>query len=356
MRRTLLRVTSARVAFALALGTSSLPGILSCATPSAGSQPEVQLEAPPPEPAATAKPKSEEEQRKEKEAQLVELIADANLVEMTTEARAKVRAETLAELAEVRFEGGQFAPALETIEKAAEEADDAKDTQTRATVDRSAFVIMRFVALEEARAGRFDKAMSIFDKMMLRRSFSRAQKEQIGGERLLVIETRGDNKIQQNLAIRSALARIIGPGQTAPATGAAPGFDWTAGDLRNAMATKGGKDDLPQANLPSTGLLAETGNFDPTTVLRVVSANKRSVTSCYARSLKGEKPKKGKLEILATIATTGIVTASVIDTAEFKGTELGRCISEAVGRWRFPPFRGNESRRVLLPFLLQFMQ
>jgi hypothetical protein len=337
----------------IAHGVWSLVLVLGCASSAPAPDPA------PPGPLQAAeqppKPKTEDEQRKEKEAGLEEMILNTNLVAMEPQARARVRALTFGELAEVRFDRGDLDGAVETIEKAEEEAKDARDEKVTSALDRSQFLILRFAALDAAKDRKFDRSMKLFDKMTLLPRMTRAQRDQVGGDRLLVIEMRGDQNQLTGKALTAALARIIGPTQTPPTKGSTPGIlEWTAEDLRHAIGQEIGKD-VSEAHLPSAGngVLMETGSFDPGTIVRVVSANKKSVTACYSRSLKGDRPKKGKLELLVTVQPTGVVSAIAIDTPEFRGIELGRCIQEAVGRWRFPPFRG-EARQFSLPFVLQY--
>jgi hypothetical protein len=326
---------------------------LSCAGSSSTEPRAGQTDAP-----AAPKPKTEAELRKEREQGLLDVIASSNLVEMSIAQRARERALIFGELAQVRFEGGDLEGAVETIERAESEAVDARDPKTTTALDREQFLILRFAALDAAKAGKYDRSMALFDKLALLKRLSRPQRDQVGGDRLLVIEMRGDqSEKEKNRALASALARIVGPVKTAPASGATPGLaEWTAEDLRHAIGAQIGKD-VADAHLPSANILTETGRFDQGTILRVVSANKRSVTDCYARSLKGDgsKPKKGKVEILVTVQPSGVVQGAAIDTQEFRGTELGKCIAEAVGRWRFPPFGGGESRQFLLPFVLQYL-
>src|SRR5207249_4119356 len=96
----------------------------------------------------------------------------------------------------------------------------------------------------------------------------------------------------------------------------------TPDDLRRAIGAQIQKE-VSEAKLPASGntVAAETGTMDPTIVLSVVSTNKRSVSSCYNRSLKGGKGSRGgKLELLVTVQPTGTVSDTQVQSSEFRGS------------------------------------
>jgi hypothetical protein len=97
-------------------------------------------------------------------------------------------------------------------------------------------------------------------------------------------------------------------------------------------------------------LVHETGRFDDRAVQRVVSQHKRSVASCYDRSLKVGGSLDGRLEIEISVLPTGYVSSAENRSPAFQGTELARCVSTTMRQWRFPPFAG-EPVLVSVPFL-----
>jgi TonB family protein len=49
---------------------------------------------------------------------------------------------------------------------------------------------------------------------------------------------------------------------------------------------------------------------------------------------------------------SGSVSAAEVRSPTFQGTELGRCVSATIRRWRFPPFEGD-LQRVDVPFVFR---
>lgn len=97
--------------------------------------------------------------------------------------------------------------------------------------------------------------------------------------------------------------------------------------------------------------VAETGEFDAVLVERIVGSNKKSVESCYTRSIKRGEKLDGRFEVeIAVLASGNVSTADVLSRG-FQGTKLAKCVSETIRGWKFPPFNG-EAQRVEVPFLL----
>jgi hypothetical protein len=272
----------------------------------------------------------------------------ANLLEMPALERAEIQCRALHETARMRLEDGDVEAAAAAIEKAIDVARYADATALRAALSDDRFLIRRVQALELARSGDFDGAERLFDRIMLWPDLRPDQKSTVAGDRLVLMESRGDGEAKARQAsLQAALDRILGPSEPPPTEPA-----------ETAMASPpslGKRFDLelPTAALPSSreGPAAETGRFDRSAVLKVVSANKRAVTLCYEQSLKRGERLRGKLDVSVTIATSGEVEQASVANARLARSEMARCLTSAVRRWRFPPFEG-EPVELELPFLL----
>ncbi len=112
---------------------------------------------------------------------------------------------------------------------------------------------------------------------------------------------------------------------------------------------------LPEATLPTgTPELppVDSDTLPESSIRQVVNANKRSVSICYQQSLKAQEALRGKLEIRVTVSPKGSVTRAYVQTTQFKGSKLGKCIVDKIRGWRFPSFNG-EPQQVVVPFVLE---
>ncbi len=112
---------------------------------------------------------------------------------------------------------------------------------------------------------------------------------------------------------------------------------------------------LPEAKLPTgaPGLPpVDTETLPESSIRQVVNANKRSVSICYQQSLKAQEALRGKLEIRVTVSPSGSVTRAYVQTTQFKGSKLGKCIVDKIRGWRSPSFNG-EPQQVVVPFVLE---
>jgi predicted Zn finger-like uncharacterized protein len=87
-------------------------------------------------------------------------------------------------------------------------------------------------------------------------------------------------------------------------------------------------------------------------IAKTIASGRRSVKFCYETVLKGQRGVGGKLDILVTVAPSGRVTQTEIETAKFRGSALAECISDKIRDWRFPKFEG-EPETISIPFILQ---
>jgi predicted Zn finger-like uncharacterized protein len=109
--------------------------------------------------------------------------------------------------------------------------------------------------------------------------------------------------------------------------------------------------ELPASDLAQVPAVDRT-TLSPADIQRTINSRKRSVKICYEQSLRGQDSLRGKLEIRVTIAPSGDVADTAIETPAFKGSRIGKCIAEKIAEWRFPRFEG-EPQTILVPFILE---
>lgn len=347
----------------ICLGISGLSACKSQPEPAAAEAPDAVVATP-----DQAKDAEAELQRKlladrrRREAELLDIIQSANMVAMPEVVRARIRAGSFAELAELRFEDGDTDAALDAVRNGKESVRFASDPRLTAALSRTEFLILHFSALDAAKRGDVDKSLKLFDAITLISGLSPEDRARASGDRLLVMESRQDGaQERQAVALDSALRRILGietPATSAVASRAGEPATYTFDPekIRRAVGAEIGRE-VSEAKLPTAQATAqvETGELDPAVVVRVVSANKAAITACYAQALRGGGGERGKLAILVTVQPSGEVSSAKITTGQFKTSPLGHCIAETVGRWRFPPFRGDP-REIELPFVLDYLQ
>lgn len=269
----------------------------------------------------------------------------ANLVEMSWAERATIQAGAMAKIAKIRFQAGHIELAVEAIEKAINVAKAGGTAELVESLSKDRFLIRRYAALEVARSGRVDEAEKIFDRLAVLPGLTRAQRKQIAGDRLLILEMRdGSAERARNSAFKAALARILGEDR--------PREDSTPDAMRRSIGESIGLE-LPDVALPSVGQgpAAETGKLSASIVVNVVAQNKRAVSVCYDRSLKSGDTMDGRLEVSATVEPSGTVSHARVAKGQFSETPLATCIVENVRRWRFPPFAGAPAQ-IVVPFML----
>lgn len=332
--------------------------------------------------------------RAAKERELLDMVHTSNLLFMPEDKRGRLRAGLMRDVAGLRLENGDITGATEAIKLALESAAWANDPSLLPELRAMQVLILHYGALSSARQGDLKKALAYFDRAMELPALTADQRRVLGGDRLQLMEAQGSGD-SSALAL-AALGRLLGPTEApkpAPPPVAAPSpspapvaavkapelpplptapeahvakpvqqkeggfdpFDLDADKIRAAINRDLGKD-VAESQLPSAGnkVPTESGKFDAASVVRVVSANKASISACYSQALRGGATERGKLELLVKVEPTGSVQSAKIVTAQFKTSALGRCIADTVARWRFPSFDGDP-RDVELPFVLDYL-
>lgn len=292
-------------------------------------------------------------------ATLRDMIDSAGQLGLAGARKTRFIAMTRLDIAKIRFTHGDVAAAVREVERAHDEATAAQDTRLVALMASDLCLVLRFVALDEAKSGNFDRAFVILERVAGLTGLDAVARRAIAGDRFLVIDMQSkEAPADRERAALAALSRVLDQAEPArspvnhrPDSEPVP---LTSEMIKAKLARQIGRE-VKQAELPTNDLgpATETGTIDQSIVSRVVSDNQRSVSTCYDRELKRGRRMRGKLELLVTVAPTGNVQSTAVQTAQFDRTPLGDCIAMTVKRWRFPPFAG-EARQVYLPFVLSY--
>lgn len=288
---------------------------------------------------------AEAERRAAAKLALFDTYDAANLMAVSEAERAQIKADAMVELARLLLEDGDAAGAVEAVERAHDIARLGGGPELVSSVAEDRFLIRRFEALDAVRRGELARATERFDRLSVLPGLTPAQRRQVAGDRLVLLELEGDRERNaRNAAVMAALSRLLADD---PADGTG-----SSGDVRRSIGLSLGLA-VADATLPSSelGPIAETGSLSPSIVQQVVRENRRSISLCYGQSLKRGARLDGRLEVEVTVEPNGSVSAAEISVARLRKSELGRCVSETVARWRFPPFAGD-ARQVIVPFVL----
>lgn len=110
---------------------------------------------------------------------------------------------------------------------------------------------------------------------------------------------------------------------------------------------------LPGGN-PDEVPLPDTSRLDEGMITQVVNTNRKAITSCYQKALKGAGPDGlgGKITFQVTVEPDGSVSKARVAAGKFQGTEIARCMTSKMRDWRFPAFRGP-AQNIEIPVVLQ---
>jgi TonB family protein len=98
------------------------------------------------------------------------------------------------------------------------------------------------------------------------------------------------------------------------------------------------------------GPAVETGRLDGRMVAQIISSNRRSIESCYDRSLRAGSKIGGKVEVGIKVEPSGSVSTANVLSKDFQKTDFAKCLTAAIRRWRFPPI--NKAKQMTVPFVL----
>lgn len=100
-------------------------------------------------------------------------------------------------------------------------------------------------------------------------------------------------------------------------------------------------------------IVTPRGALDKDIIRRVVHAHINEIRQCYNEGLHRDASMKGRVAIQFTIGPDGSVPLSAVHETDIKDVEVGRCIADALKRWKFPEPEGGGNVVVTYPFVLQ---
>lgn len=93
--------------------------------------------------------------------------------------------------------------------------------------------------------------------------------------------------------------------------------------------------------------------MDKEIVRRIIRKHKGEVQRCYESGLVWQPELTGREIVRFTIAATGRVIDSFVESSTLNSPSVERCIADAVRGWEFPKPTGGGIVIVTYPFLLQ---
>jgi hypothetical protein len=108
-----------------------------------------------------------------------------------------------------------------------------------------------------------------------------------------------------------------------------------------------------EAEKPSAPTHAESlpDTLERSQVHGIIRRNTGGIVRCYNSKVADKASKKGTLRVSFTILGTGRTTGIRVERPDFWGSDLVGCVGNAVARWRFPRFKGEEIE-ITYPFIL----
>ncbi len=111
----------------------------------------------------------------------------------------------------------------------------------------------------------------------------------------------------------------------------------------------GGKDEKIPAEVTWRPPVVD-GGLDREIIQRIVRQHRKGIKACYEAELARNKKLAGEVKIKFTVAPTGRVLASVVQSSSLKNAKVETCMNNRIRRWVFPEPRGGQMVIVKYPF------
>jgi hypothetical protein len=112
----------------------------------------------------------------------------------------------------------------------------------------------------------------------------------------------------------------------------------------------------PEVKVASSAAVIH-GSLDRESIRRIVRLHLNEVRFCYERALAKNAGLAGRVELQLTIADSGAVVASTVQSTTLGNAdpngEVERCVADAARRWTFPRVPGGGVLTVHYPFVFQ---
>jgi predicted Zn finger-like uncharacterized protein len=99
----------------------------------------------------------------------------------------------------------------------------------------------------------------------------------------------------------------------------------------------------PESSLPET--------LEKSEIKRVIRRNTSGIVRCYNTKVSDKAAVKGALQITFTIQGSGRTTGIRVQRPDYWGSDFVGCAGNAVARWKFPRFKGEEIE-ITYPFMM----
>jgi hypothetical protein len=98
---------------------------------------------------------------------------------------------------------------------------------------------------------------------------------------------------------------------------------------------------------------SSTGGLSAESVSKVVAQSQPAFQQCIEQELrKNPNFRGGKINIIATVGSSGLVKRAEIDRKDIDLSNLGGCLKARAKRMQFPSFSGDEETEVHMPLIL----
>jgi TonB family protein len=111
-------------------------------------------------------------------------------------------------------------------------------------------------------------------------------------------------------------------------------------------------DHRPRLPQPADKIDIKRGSLDKEIIRRVVRRHLNEIRYCYQVELQHQPELKGRVVVQFTIASTGQVVLSKINSSSLNNSGVEQCIVQAVRRWAFPKPKDGGMVVVSYPFVL----
>jgi hypothetical protein len=119
-----------------------------------------------------------------------------------------------------------------------------------------------------------------------------------------------------------------------------------------ALYNEAGDNGTPKETAPVDHSARAQAQVSQTSILAVVTQNRRALNLCYDRVLKHDQSlKRARLMTHVKVGISGVVTNVTVVDSEYANSEIGQCITQTIKRWHFPA--ADSEYETEFPILLQ---
>jgi hypothetical protein len=108
----------------------------------------------------------------------------------------------------------------------------------------------------------------------------------------------------------------------------------------------------PKESAPKENGEKAQGQVSQSSILAVVTQNRRALNLCYDRVLKHDSSlKRARLVTHVKVGISGMVKEATVPDPEYANSEIGQCLTQTIKRWHFPP--ADAEYETEFPIILQ---